>query len=106
VKSSASTGGQPAQKEAKKNVSPTVATPEPPRYTGDMVVEKFEGKGIGKKTLAGICQELNLDCTKVKQKLDAKKMLPKDDETLKEAATRMGLVPIELLKIVLVGEVI
>jgi hypothetical protein len=106
VKSSASTGGQPAQKQAKNNVSPTVAAPEPPRYTGDMVVERFEGKGIGKKTLAGICQELNLDCTKVKQKLDAKKMLPKDDETLKDAATRMGIVPIELLKVVLVGEVI
>ena len=99
-KSSAS----PAQKEAKKNVSPTVAAPEPPRYTGDMVVEKFEGKGIGKKTLTGICQELNLDCSRVKQKLEAKKMAPKDDETLKEAATRLGVVPIELLKIILVGE--
>jgi hypothetical protein len=106
VKSPVSSGGQPAQKEAKKNVSPTVAAPEPPRYTGDMVVERFEGKGIGKKTLAGICQELNLDCTRIKQKLDAKKMLPKDDETLKEAAARMGVMPIELLKVVLVGEVI
>jgi hypothetical protein len=33
-------------------------------------------------------------------------MLPKDDETLKEAAARMGVMPIELLKVVLVGEVI
>jgi hypothetical protein len=103
-KSSASTVGLPAQKVAKKNVSLTVAAPERPRYTGDMVVEKFEGKGIGKKTLTGICQELNLDCTKVKQKLEVQKMAPKDDETLKEAATRLGVVPIELLKIILVGE--
>ncbi|MFZ4859101.1 MAG: hypothetical protein ACOYL3_22210 [Desulfuromonadaceae bacterium] len=75
-------------------------------YTGDIVVEKFEGKGIGKKTLAGICQELNLDCTRIKQKLEAKKMSIQEDETLKEAATRIGVVPIELLKVVLVGEAI
>jgi hypothetical protein len=91
--------------ENRQKASPqTGAVPETPRYTGDMVVEKFEGKGIGKKTLAGICQELGLDCARVKQKLEASKMLPKDDETLKEAATRLDVVPIELLKVILVGE--
>ncbi len=77
---------------------------EPPRYTGDAVVERFEGKGIGKKTLTTICKELNLDSMKVKQKLDSKQIMIKDDETLKEAATRLGVVPIEVLKIILVGE--
>jgi hypothetical protein len=77
---------------------------EAPRYTGDSVIERFEGKGIGKKTLAGICQELKLDSAKVKQKLEAKNMAIKDDETLKAAATRLDIVPIELLKAILVGE--
>lgn len=75
-----------------------------PRYTGDVVIERFEGKGIGKKTLASICQELKLDSAKVKQKLEAKNMTIKDDETLKAAATRLDVVPIELLKVILVGE--
>jgi hypothetical protein len=101
---SAVTGGQALQKEAKKNVPPPTAAPEPTRYTGDMVVEKFEGKGIGRKTLTAICQELNLDRVKIKQKLEARQMAVKDDETLKDAATRLGMVPIEVLKIILVGE--
>lgn len=101
---SAVTGAQSARKEVKKNASPAVAATEPLRYTGDMVVEKFEGKGIGRKTLAAVCQELNLDCARIKQKLAAGQMAVKDDESLKDAATRLGVVPIELLKIVLVGE--
>jgi hypothetical protein len=79
-------------------------TAGPPTYTGDMVVEKFEGKGIGRKNLSGICQELNLDCARVKQKLSGRQMTVKDDETLKDAASRLGVVPIELLKTILVGE--
>lgn len=83
---------------------PPSKSPDLPRYTGDVVIERFEGKGIGKKTLPLICQELNLDCTRIKEKLAAGKMTIKDDETLKEAATRMGIVPIEVLKTILVGE--
>ena len=75
-----------------------------PRYTGDIVIEKFEGKGIGKKTLTAICQELNLDIQKIQQKLAARQLAIKDDETLKDAATRLGIVPIEVLKTILVGE--
>ena len=69
-----------------------------------MVVERFEGKGIGKKNLGGICQELNLDCGRIKQKLAAQKITVKDDETVKEASGRLDMVPIELLKIILTGE--
>lgn len=75
-----------------------------PRYTGDIVIEKFEGKGIGKKTLLAICQELHLDIQKIQQKLAARQMTIKEDETLKDAATRLGVVPIEVLKTILVGE--
>lgn len=98
----------PVDKSVVKNRTATPhvinTTSEPPRYTGDLVVERFEGKGIGKKSLSDICQELNLDSTKVKQKLATKHLSIKDDETLKDAATRMGIVPIELLKTILIGE--
>lgn len=75
-----------------------------PRYTGDLVVERFEGKGIGKKRLDAICAELKLDCGAIRRKLAAKNVTVLDDETFKEAATRQGIVPIELLKIILDGE--
>jgi len=104
ITASVPVGSRPAQKEVKKSLAQTVAAPELPRYTGDMVVEKFEGKGIGRKSLAVICQELRLDLSGIKQKLEAKQMKIKDDETLKDAATRLGVVPIEILKIMLVGE--
>jgi len=75
-----------------------------PRYTNDLVVERFEGKGIGRKTLEAICLELNLDPARIKQKLAAQQMAVKDDETLKDAASRLGVLPIELLKAMVVGE--
>ncbi|MBT0666465.1 DUF4405 domain-containing protein [Geobacter pelophilus] len=81
-------------------------TSESPRYTGDLVVERFEGKGIGKKSLTVICQELHLDCEKVQQKLKTRNISLKDDESIKEAASRLGMVPIEVLKIILEGELI
>ncbi|MBV5339823.1 MAG: DUF4405 domain-containing protein [Deltaproteobacteria bacterium] len=87
-----------------KSVAKPTETPELPRYTGDLVVERFDGKGVGKKTLTAICHELKLDCSGIKQKLAAKKMTLKDDETLKDAASRLGVTPIELLKAILVGE--
>jgi len=93
-----------AVKDKQNNVPAAKIAVDVPRYTGDIVIEKFEGKGIGKKTLAAICQELNLDCQKIQQKLAARQMTIKVDETLKDAATRLGVVPIEVLKTILVGE--
>ena len=89
---------KPAPPPAAKETAPPLC------YTGDMVVERFEGKGIGRKSLAVICQELHLDCAKIQQKLNAKQVTIKDGETLKDAATRQGMLPIELLKTILVGE--
>lgn len=82
----------------------TAAVKEPLRYTGDMVVERFEGRGIGRKSISAVCQELSLDCQTIKQKLEARQMTIKDDETVKDAATRLGIAPIELLKVMLIGE--
>lgn len=99
-------GQKPAamQMSTSDNKQPPSQAADLRRYTGDIVIERFEGKGIGKKTLPLICQELKLDCTRIKEKLAASTMTIKDDETLKEAATRMGIVPIEVLKTILVGE--
>jgi hypothetical protein len=93
-----------AAKDKYNNLPASKAVVDVPRYTGDIVIEKFEGKGIGKKTLLGICQELHLDNQKIQQKLAARQMAIKEDETLKDAATRLGVVPIEVLKTILVGE--
>jgi len=82
----------------------SVAVVKKQLYTGDLVMERFEGKGIGRKTLATICNELNLDSAHIRQKLTEQNLAVKDDETLKEAASRLNVVPIELLKTILVGE--
>jgi len=89
-----------------KSVTKQIDKPGPPRYTGDLVVERFEGKGFGNKTLTAICHELKLDCAMVKQKLAVRQMVVNDDETLKDAGTRLKVNPIELLKAILVGETI
>lgn len=73
-------------------------------YTEELVDERFEGRGMGRKTLAMITGEAGMDLARAKQKLAARKMDIKDGETLKEASARMGTAPIELLKIVFVGE--
>jgi hypothetical protein len=91
-------------KDKHNDLSVSKAVVDVSRYTGDIVIEKFEGKGIGKKTLSAICQELHLDILKIQQKLAARQMTIKEDETLKDAATRLGVVPIEVLKAILVGE--
>jgi hypothetical protein len=93
-----------AAKDKHNDVPAAKTVADVPRYTGDIVIEKFEGKGIGKRTLSVICQELHLDILKIQQKLAARQMTIKEDETLKDAATRLGVVPIEVLKTILVGE--
>jgi hypothetical protein len=73
-------------------------------YTEELVDERFEGRGMGRKTLAMITGEAGMDLAVAKKKLVARKMEIRDGETLKDAAARMGTAPIELLKIVFVGE--
>ncbi|MDI6726944.1 MAG: DUF4405 domain-containing protein [Smithellaceae bacterium] len=73
-------------------------------YTEELVDEQFEGRGIGKKTLAAICEENGLDLAVARKKLAARQIVMKDSETLKEAAERFTTAPIEILKIFMVGE--
>lgn len=73
-------------------------------YTEALVEERFEGRGMGKKTLAAFCEENGVDPAVAKKKLATRQMVLKDGETLKEAAERSTTAPIEILKIFMVGE--
>jgi len=79
-------------------------TPEIERYTEDSVVIKFEGTGVGKKTLEQVCREFDIPLSTAQRKLAAKGLTVSPTETFKDAAKRAGLVPIEILQVVLVGE--
>ncbi len=70
--------------------------------TPQAVEEKFAGSGIGRKTLSEITSSLNLDGSQVITRLASKNLGVKDDEPLKQAAERLGLQPIELLKAVMI----
>ena len=77
---------------------------ESSRYTGDIVVKRLRGNGLGNKTLSAICREFNLNCSAIKQKLATKKIAINDDVTIKAVAAQMGIAPIELLKAIVEGE--
>jgi len=82
----------------------TAASTTQPVYTDEMVDEKFDGRGMGRKTLAVLAKEIGFDLAKAKTKLVARNLSMKDDETLKDAASKAGTAPMEILKIILVGE--
>jgi len=83
----------------------SAATPEkPPVYTEELVDERFEGRGMGHKTLAMIAEENALDLAAAKKKLAARQVVMKDHETLKDAAAKAQTAPLELMKIIFVGE--
>ncbi len=71
-------------------------------YTPDKVEEEFAGSGIGRKRFADLCGELNLDISLIRKRLQDKGIKIKDDETLKKAAARYGINPIEILKAILI----
>ena len=74
------------------------------KWTVELVQEKFEGKGVGRRSLADICQEFGLDQEKIKAKLAGRKITMGSGDTLKKVADEKGELPIEILKIILVGE--
>ncbi len=86
------------------SAAPSAAPTGRPVYTDDLVDERFEGRGLGRKTLAMLADEIGFDLAKAKDKLAARNLVMKDDETLKDAAARAGMAPMEILKIILVGE--
>jgi hypothetical protein len=106
VAAGAPAGGEVAQahpQRASASAQPAAPVGQPV-YTDELVDEKFEGRGMGRKTLAMLADEIGFDLAKARAKLAARNVVMKDDETLKDAATKAGLAPLEILKIILVGE--
>jgi predicted DsbA family dithiol-disulfide isomerase len=75
-------------------------------FTEDMVTEKFEGRGIGEKTLAQVAKENNLDLDTMKKRLAAQGTVPGEGETLRQLADRQKVkkVPIQIMKMALVDQ--
>ncbi|OGP66225.1 MAG: hypothetical protein A2170_14675 [Deltaproteobacteria bacterium RBG_13_53_10] len=71
-------------------------------YTPEMVDETFSGMGVGRKTLAEMCKEAGIDINQAKEKLRKINIEMKDDETMKDAATRKNINPLDVLKVILV----
>ncbi|MCE1225984.1 MAG: DUF4405 domain-containing protein [Geobacteraceae bacterium] len=79
-------------------------TPTAQLWTSEQVQQQFEGKGVGRKTLAAICLEFHLDQAAIIKKLAARKISVTPDDTLKKIAEERGELPIEILKLIFVGE--
>ncbi|MDI6800672.1 MAG: hypothetical protein QMD01_01250 [Thermodesulfovibrionales bacterium] len=73
-------------------------------YTPELVDEKFAGTGVGRKTLAQICEENNIDLNLAKKKLSENGISAKKGETTKEIASRYDKLPMDILKIILVED--
>lgn len=81
--------------EPLKDVTQTV-------YTAELVDEKFGGVGLGRRSLPWVVQDLGLSPMSVKARLAARGMRISDDETLKQAADRYNIEPLDIMKIILV----
>ena len=109
---SSSEAGQPAAAEVKQTSRSVVSTTPvdtkqaaaPQLWTAEQVQQQFEGKGVGRKTLAEICQEYRLDQAQIIKKLAAKGIRMTAGDTLKKVADERSELPIEILKIILIGE--
>ena len=72
-------------------------------WTAEMIQARFEGKGVGRKTIAELCTEFQLDQNLVINKLASKKISAKPDDSLKELGSRHNELPLEIMKIILAG---
>jgi len=72
-------------------------------WTADMVEETFSGTGVGRKTLSHICDELGMDLEYVKERLLENNIEMRAEETMKQAADKLGVHSIDILKIILVA---
>lgn len=75
-------------------------------FTDETVEQKFEGRGIGEKTLAQVAKENNLDLDAMKKRLSAQGVTLKEGETIRQLADRQKVktVPIQILKMALVNK--
>ncbi|PNU20995.1 hypothetical protein C2E25_04120 [Geothermobacter hydrogeniphilus] len=83
---------------------PAVAPATGNRYTAELVVQHFDGTGIGRKKLAEICRQFSIGPERAAAKLAERNWTLKRNETIKDAADRYGVSPIEILQTLLNGE--
>jgi len=102
VQNTGATSAQPTA-QVVSNTQPASAT-QVKRWTPEQIQAKFEGKGIGRKTLAEICVEFKLDQAAVSRKLAEKKISMASDDSLKETGDKYNELPLEIMKIILAGE--
>lgn len=81
-----------------------VQSPPGGAWSAQKVEETFAGTGIGNKTLADIAKAAGQPEDKVKARLAAKGLEMRDEESVKQAATRFKLNPLDLLKSALVDD--
>lgn len=95
---------QPKQVVTNKPAAAGPATLQSAIWTAELVQQVFEGKGVGRRTLADICQEYRLDQAAIAKKLATKNISMHAADTLKKVSDERGELPIEILKIILSGE--
>jgi hypothetical protein len=71
-------------------------------YTPESVEEQFANTGLGRKFLSQICENTGVDILSAKATLSKNNFEIKEDETLKEAANRYDLNPLDILKVIIV----
>ncbi|MDK9717652.1 MAG: DUF4405 domain-containing protein [Trichlorobacter sp.] len=111
-KAVSASAAMPQQEGAKKiplSSTPTTGESAPPAsktWTLELVQKEFEGKGVGRKTLADICREHGLEQGAIIKKLAAKNITMASGDTLKKISEERGELPIDVLKVVLAGETV
>ena len=73
-------------------------------YTPESVEEQFAGTGIGRKTLSQIIEDAGIERGIAAGRLRENDISVRDDETLKAAADRNGVKPIDILTAILVED--
>ena len=64
-------------------------------YTEEIVIERFEGKGVGRKTVKEACEETGVDVRKALEKLSAKGIMVKESDTFRQIAIKNNMLPNE-----------
>ncbi len=73
-------------------------------FTPQSVEERFADSGIGGRTMKELAREAGADPALLEMRLRAQGLEVGPDETLKPAAARLGVMPLELLKTALVED--
>lgn len=74
----------------------------PTHYSPEMIEEQFQGKGVGRKTVAEMAAQAGVDAAAVVDRLEKAGIAAQAGRTLKELAEAHGMTPVDVLKIMLV----